>query len=115
MCELISFNRFTLTYFLHRALLKSRENYLYEESNVRMRNIVQSVNQRQTHLTNNSKRLCPNDSDASSSDEDISQIDNSLQENIVKIKQPLGVCDNCSGRYIYAFLYFLSWFVNQLW
>ncbi|CAH8518202.1 unnamed protein product [Schistosoma guineensis] len=82
------------------ALLKSRENYLYEESNVRMRNIVQSVNQRQTHLTNNSKRLCPNDSDASSSDEDISQIDNSLQENIVKIKQPLGVCDNCSAQTI---------------
>ncbi|CAH8523165.1 unnamed protein product [Schistosoma margrebowiei] len=82
------------------ALLKSRENYLYEESNVRMRNIVQSVNQRQTHLTKNSKRLCPNDSEASSSDEDISQIDNSLQENIVKIKQSLGVCDNCSAQTI---------------
>ncbi|CAH8528509.1 unnamed protein product [Schistosoma rodhaini] len=81
------------------ALLKSRENFLYEESNVRMRNIVQSVNQRQTRLTNSSKRLCPNDSEASSSDEDTSQIDNSLQEN-VKIKQSLGVCDNCSAQTI---------------
>ncbi|CAH8507641.1 unnamed protein product [Schistosoma rodhaini] len=82
------------------ALLKSRENFLYEESNVRMRNIVQSVNQRQTRLTNSSKRLCPNDSEASSSDEDTSQIDNSLQENVVKIKQSLGVCDNCSAQTI---------------
>ncbi|CAH8490889.1 unnamed protein product [Schistosoma turkestanicum] len=95
------------------ALLKTRENYLYEQSNVRMQNIIESVNQRQTRLKQNSKRLCPDDSEASnissssndssdssssSDEEEISKVNNnSLQENI-KRKQSLGICNNCLAQ-----------------
>ncbi|KAK4469835.1 hypothetical protein MN116_007347 [Schistosoma mekongi] len=84
-------------------LLKTRENYLYEESNVRMRDIIESVNQRQAHLTTkstNAKCLNPNGSDASSDDEDISLTENFLQGHLKRAKQSCGVCDNCSAQAI---------------
>ncbi|CAH8842591.1 unnamed protein product [Trichobilharzia szidati] len=81
-------------------LLKSRENYLYEESNTRMRNIINSVNQRQAAgQGNHPKRLCPDDSEVSSDDEDMSDIENDGKDySSVNENRQHEVRDCCSAQ-----------------
>nr|CAH8843564.1 unnamed protein product [Trichobilharzia regenti] len=80
-------------------LLKSRENYLYEESNTRMRNIINSVNQLQAaYQSNHPKRLCPDDSEVSS-DEDISDTENDGKDySSVNENRRQEVRDCCSAQ-----------------
>ncbi|VDP96379.1 unnamed protein product [Trichobilharzia regenti] len=90
---------------VRRELLKSRENYLYEESNTRMRNIINSVNQLQAaYQSNHPKRLCPDDSEVSS-DEDISDTENDGKDySSVNENRRQEVRDCCSGRYIFTII-----------
>ncbi|CAH8842601.1 unnamed protein product [Trichobilharzia szidati] len=69
-------------------LLKSRENYLYEESNTRMRNIINSVNQRQAA-----------GQEVSSDDEDMSDIENDGKDySSVNENRQHEVRDCCSAQ-----------------
>ncbi|CAH8613576.1 unnamed protein product [Heterobilharzia americana] len=75
-------------------ILKARENDVYKESSRRMCNIIETVNQRHARLVTNAKRYCPDDSKCSS-DDDISETDDSIQKHF-KAKEDTLVCECCS-------------------